>query len=166
MRIAGQFSSKQSLALRVAAERRKSRVGYADIFLRNVMASVVVPQISAVMGPCARGAVYSLAMTDFIVMVQNSAYMFISGPDDGWVFQEQRASGGAQYARPKHGLAQLAEPDLGLDDGLEFAALVLFVGGLDAQPGQWVGLDFQVVVVPSAIHRRRHRGPRKKPHEA
>ena len=58
-----------------------SLAGYADIFLRNVLASGVVPQISAIMGPCAGGAVYSPAMTDFIVMVQNSSYMFITGPD-------------------------------------------------------------------------------------
>src|SRR5215469_2796643 len=58
-----------------------SLAGYADIFLRNVMASGVVPQISAIMGPCAGGAVYSPAMTDFIVMVQGSSYMFITGPD-------------------------------------------------------------------------------------
>jgi propionyl-CoA carboxylase beta chain len=58
-----------------------SLAGYADIFLRNVMASGVIPQISAIMGPCAGGAVYSPAMTDFIVMVQNSSYMFITGPD-------------------------------------------------------------------------------------
>src|SRR6267154_3440040 len=55
--------------------------GYADIFYRNVMASGVVPQISAVMGPCAGGAVYSPAMTDFIFMVENTSYMFITGPD-------------------------------------------------------------------------------------
>lgn len=54
---------------------------YADIFLRNVLASGVIPQISAIMGPCAGGAVYSPAMTDFIFMVRNSSYMFITGPD-------------------------------------------------------------------------------------
>ncbi len=58
-----------------------SLAGYADIFLRNVLASGVVPQISAIMGPCAGGAVYSPAMTDFILMVQNTSYMFITGPD-------------------------------------------------------------------------------------
>src|SRR5712664_1598642 len=58
-----------------------SLAGYADIFLRNVMASGVVPQISAIMGPCAGGAVYSPAMTDFIVMVRDTSYMFITGPD-------------------------------------------------------------------------------------
>src|SRR6201994_947761 len=59
----------------------RSLAGYADIFLRNVLASGVVPQISAIMGPCAGGAVYSPAMTDFILMVQNTSYMFITGPD-------------------------------------------------------------------------------------
>jgi propionyl-CoA carboxylase beta chain len=58
-----------------------SLAGYADIFLRNVLASGVVPQISAVMGPCAGGAVYSPAMTDFIFMVEKIGYMFITGPD-------------------------------------------------------------------------------------
>ena len=55
--------------------------GYADIFLRNVLASGVVPQISAIMGPCAGGAVYSPALTDFVFMVDRTSYMFITGPD-------------------------------------------------------------------------------------
>ena len=55
--------------------------GYADVFLRNVMASGTVPQISVIMGPCAGGAVYSPAMTDFIYMVKDSSYMFVTGPD-------------------------------------------------------------------------------------
>src|SRR5207248_9134811 len=55
--------------------------GYADIFLRNTLASGVVPQISAIMGPCAGGAVYSPAITDFTVMVKNTSYMFVTGPD-------------------------------------------------------------------------------------
>ena len=55
--------------------------GYADIFLRNTMASGVVPQISAIMGPCAGGAVYSPAITDFILMVKKTSYMFVTGPD-------------------------------------------------------------------------------------
>ncbi|MGC8754546.1 MAG: acyl-CoA carboxylase subunit beta [Thermosulfidibacteraceae bacterium] len=58
-----------------------SLAGYADIFLRNVLASGVIPQISAIMGPCAGGAVYSPAMTDFIFMVDKTSYMFITGPD-------------------------------------------------------------------------------------
>ena len=55
--------------------------GYADIFLRNVLASGVIPQVSAIMGPCAGGGVYSPAMTDFIFMVEKTSYMFITGPD-------------------------------------------------------------------------------------
>lgn len=55
--------------------------GYADIFLRNTLASGVIPQISVIMGPCAGGAVYSPALTDFILMVRNSSYMFITGPE-------------------------------------------------------------------------------------
>src|ERR1043166_7391527 len=55
--------------------------GYADIFLRNPLASGVVPQISAIMGPCAGGAVYSPAITDFTIMVKSTSYMFVTGPD-------------------------------------------------------------------------------------
>ena len=55
--------------------------GYADIFLRNTLASGVIPQISVIMGPCAGGAVYSPALTDFIIMVRNSSYMFVTGPE-------------------------------------------------------------------------------------
>ncbi len=58
-----------------------SLAGYADIFLRNTLASGVVPQLSAVMGPCAGGAVYSPAITDFVFMVKNTSYMFVTGPD-------------------------------------------------------------------------------------
>lgn len=58
-----------------------SLAGYSEIFLRNTLASGVVPQISAIMGPCAGGAVYSPALTDFIFMVKNSSYMFVTGPD-------------------------------------------------------------------------------------
>src|SRR5256885_12175800 len=58
-----------------------SLAGYADIFLRNTVASGVIPQLSAIMGPCAGGAVYSPAITDFIVMVEKTSYMFITGPD-------------------------------------------------------------------------------------
>ncbi len=58
-----------------------SLAGYGDIFLRNVLASGVIPQISAIMGPCAGGAVYSPAITDFVFMVENSSYMFLTGPE-------------------------------------------------------------------------------------
>jgi propionyl-CoA carboxylase beta chain len=55
--------------------------GYADIFLRNTLCSGVIPQISCILGPCAGGAVYSPALTDFIIMTKNSSYMFVTGPD-------------------------------------------------------------------------------------
>src|SRR6187431_41330 len=58
-----------------------SLAGYADIFLRNTLASGVIPQISAIMGPCAGGAVYSPAITDFIAMVEGTSYMFVTGPN-------------------------------------------------------------------------------------
>ena len=58
-----------------------SLAGYADIFLRNTLASGVIPQISAIMGPCAGGAVYSPALTDFIFMVEHTSHMFITGPE-------------------------------------------------------------------------------------
>jgi len=58
-----------------------SLAGYAEVFKRNVEASGIVPQISVIMGPCAGGAVYSPAMTDFIFMVRDSSYMFVTGPD-------------------------------------------------------------------------------------
>ena len=59
----------------------KSLGGYADIFYRNVRSSGVIPQLSAIMGPCAGGAVYSPAMTDFTIMVENTSYMFVTGPN-------------------------------------------------------------------------------------
>jgi len=61
-------------------EGAESLAGYGDIFLRNTLASGVVPQISVIMGPCAGGAVYSPALTDFIFMVDHTSYMFITGP--------------------------------------------------------------------------------------
>ncbi len=93
-----------------------SLAGYADIFLRNVLASGVIPQISAVMGPCAGGAVYSPAITDFIIMTRGTSYMFITGPD---VIKEvtheivtKEQLGGAEIHSTKSGVAHLvAEND-------------------------------------------------------
>src|SRR4051812_17501669 len=91
-----------------------SLAGYAEIFWRNVQASGVIPQISLVMGPCAGGAVYSPAMTDFILMVENSSYMFITGPDvvktvtgEEVTFEEL---GGAHTHATKSGVAHLTAP--------------------------------------------------------
>jgi propionyl-CoA carboxylase beta chain len=86
--------------------------GYADVFQRNVLASGVVPQISLIMGPCAGGAVYSPAITDFIFMVKDSSYMFVTGPDvvktvtNEIVTQEEL--GGAMTHSTKSGVADLA----------------------------------------------------------
>jgi acetyl-CoA carboxylase carboxyltransferase component len=89
--------------------------GYADIFLRNTLASGVVPQISAVMGPCAGGAVYSPALTDFVFMVEGTSYMFVTGPDVvKAVTHEQvthEALGGAEVHAAKSGVAQFKYPD-------------------------------------------------------
>src|SRR3954464_10454369 len=89
--------------------------GYADIFLRNTLASGVVPQISCIMGPCAGGAVYSPAITDFVLMVEGTSYMFITGPDVvKAVTHEQvtkEALGGATTHSEKSGVCQLTAPD-------------------------------------------------------
>ncbi|TAK65828.1 MAG: acyl-CoA carboxylase subunit beta, partial [Bacteroidetes bacterium] len=86
--------------------------GYADIFLRNTLASGVVPQISAVMGPCAGGAVYSPAITDFIFMVKNTSYMFVTGPNVVKTVTHEDVSfedlGGAITHATKSGVAHFA----------------------------------------------------------
>ena len=89
--------------------------GYADIFLRNTLASGVVPQISAIMGPCAGGAVYSPAITDFNVMVERTSYMFITGPDVIKTVTHEEVSkdqlGGAMTHNATSGVAHFAVPD-------------------------------------------------------
>lgn len=89
--------------------------GYAEVFWRNSMASGVVPQISAVMGPCAGGAVYSPALTDFIFMVENTSYMFVTGPNVvKTVTHEEVTSeelGGATTHNTKSGVAHFATPN-------------------------------------------------------
>ncbi len=93
----------------------RSLGGYADIFYRNVQASGSIPQISAIMGPCAGGAVYSPAMTDFTLMVEGSSYMFVTGPNvvktvtNETVTSEQL--GGAQTHAAKSGVAHLTAPN-------------------------------------------------------
>ena len=68
-------------AVRVSKKALYRLGGYADVFQNNVLASGVIPQISVIMGPCAGGAVYSPALTDFIFMVKDTSYMFVTGPD-------------------------------------------------------------------------------------
>lgn len=86
--------------------------GYADVFQRNVMASGVIPQISMIMGPCAGGAVYSPAMTDFIFMVKDSSYMFVTGPEVVKTVTHEEVTaeelGGAVTHNTKSGVADLA----------------------------------------------------------
>jgi len=87
----------------------KSLGGYADIFYRNVQASGVIPQLSAIMGPCAGGAVYSPAMTDFILMVEQTSYMFVTGPNVVKTVTNEEVSseelGGAHTHASKSGVA-------------------------------------------------------------
>src|SRR5215211_7581369 len=89
--------------------------GYADIFLRNTLASGVVPQISCIMGPCAGGAVYSPAITDFNVMVKNTSYMFITGPEVIKTVTHEEVTkdelGGAMTHNAKSGVAHFAADD-------------------------------------------------------
>jgi propionyl-CoA carboxylase beta chain len=89
--------------------------GYAEIFLRNVLASGVVPQISVVLGPCAGGAVYSPAMTDFTVMVEGTSYMFVTGPNVVRTVTHEEVDaeflGGATTHTTKSGVAHIAAPD-------------------------------------------------------
>ena len=97
--------------------------GYADIFLRNTLASGVVPQISAIMGPCAGGAVYSPAITDFIVMVKQTSYMFVTGPDVIKTVTHEDVTkeelGGAMTHNEKSGVAHFA-----VEDDAECIALI------------------------------------------
>ena len=92
-----------------------SLAGYADIFLRNTLASGVVPQISAIMGPCAGGAVYSPAITDFNIMVDGTSYMFITGPDVIKTVTHEEVSkeelGGAHTHATRSGVAHFVSAD-------------------------------------------------------
>lgn len=90
----------------------QSLAGYADIFLRNTLSSGVIPQISAIMGPCAGGAVYSPALTDFIFMVKDTSYMFITGPEVIKTVTNENVTkeelGGASAHNEKSGVAHFA----------------------------------------------------------
>jgi propionyl-CoA carboxylase beta chain len=103
--------------------------GYADIFLRNTLASGVIPQISAIMGPCAGGAVYSPAITDFTVMVRNTSYMFVTGPDVIRTVTHEDVTkdqlGGAMTHNATSGVAHFAA-----DDDRECIALIRELLGL------------------------------------
>src|SRR5213595_2328509 len=97
--------------------------GYAEIFLRNTLASGVIPQISAIMGPCAGGAVYSPAITDFTIMVKDTSYMFVTGPDVLKTVTHEEVTkeelGGAMTHNATSGVAHFA-----VDDDRDCLALV------------------------------------------
>ncbi|MFQ5775420.1 MAG: acyl-CoA carboxylase subunit beta [Kiloniellaceae bacterium] len=114
-----------------------SLAGYADVFQRNVLASGVVPQISLIMGPCAGGAVYSPAMTDFIFMVKDSSYMFVTGPDVVKTVTHEAVThedlGGAVTHTTKSGVADLAfENDV--EALLELRRFIDFLPGSNREP--------------------------------
>ncbi len=114
-----------------------SLAGYAEVFQRNVLASGVVPQISLIMGPCAGGAVYSPAMTDFIFMVEDSSYMFVTGPDVVKTVTHEEVSreelGGAGTHTTKSGVADRAfENDV--EALLETRRFIDFLPGSNREP--------------------------------
>ncbi len=110
--------------------------GYADIFLRNTLASGVVPQLSAILGPCAGGAVYSPAITDFIAMVQKTSFMFVTGPDVIKAVTHEEVSketlGGATTHTELSGVAHFSVPD-------ELACLALLRELLSYMPDNNMG---------------------------
>src|SRR5437870_6328321 len=117
-----------------------SLAGYADIFLRNVQASGVIPQISLVMGPCAGGAVYSPAMTDFVMMVEETAHMFITGPEVVKTVTGEEVSfeelGGARTHASRSGVAHFtAADDRALIEDCRY--LLSFLPQSNEQPPAW-----------------------------
>jgi propionyl-CoA carboxylase beta chain len=114
--------------------------GYAEIFKRNVLASGVVPQISVILGPCAGGAVYSPALTDFVLMVEESSYMFITGPDViKTVTHEEvtkEALGGAMTHNQKSGVGHFACADEAAAMALT-RELVGFLPSNNMEPAPW-----------------------------
>ena len=93
----------------------RSLAGYAEIFERNILASGVIPQISAIFGPCAGGAVYSPALTDYIIMSEESSYMFVTGPKVTKTVTGEEISiedlGGARVHSTKSGVAHFVSED-------------------------------------------------------
>lgn len=110
----------------------RSLAGYAEIFLRNSLASGVIPQISAIMGPCAGGAVYSPALTDFIFMVKESSYMFITGPDVVKSVTREEVTknqlGGSEVHTTRSGVAHFSA-DNDIDCIMKIRELISFLPG-------------------------------------
>ena len=117
-----------------------SLAGYADIFLRNVQASGVIPQISLVMGPCAGGAVYSPAITDFVMMVEETSHMFITGPEVVKTVTGEEVSfeelGGAATHASRSGVAHFTAPDERALFG-DCRYLLSFLPPSNAEPAPW-----------------------------
>ena len=118
--------------------------GYAEIFWRNVQASGVIPQISLILGPCAGGAVYSPAMTDFIAMVEGSSYMFVTGPDVIKTVTHEEVTkedlGGAETHAATSGVCQLVYPDeRAMMDGVRRLLDFLPSNNLDRAPKKSTG---------------------------
>ncbi len=118
--------------------------GYAEIFWRNVQASGVIPQISLILGPCAGGAVYSPAMTDFIAMVEGSSYMFVTGPDVIKTVTHEEVTkedlGGAETHAATSGVCQIVYPDeRAMFEGVRRLLDFLPSNNLDAAPRKAAG---------------------------
>src|SRR6201996_4711744 len=123
----------------------ESLAGYADIFLQNVMASGVIPQISVIMGPCAGGDVYSPAMTDFIFMVRDTSYMFVTGPDVVKTVTNEVVTaeelGGASVHATRSSIADGAY-DNDVECLLQMRRLIDFLpASCAAEPPEWPSFD-------------------------
>ena len=117
-----------------------SLAGYADIFVRNVHASGVIPQISLIVGPCAGGAVYSPAITDFVMMVEGTSHMFITGPEVVKTVTGEEVSfeelGGATTHATRSGVAHFIAPDERALIG-DCRYLLSFLPQSSAEPPPW-----------------------------
>jgi propionyl-CoA carboxylase beta chain len=130
--------------------------GYADIFLRNTLASGVVPQISAILGPCAGGAVYSPAITDFTIMVKGTSYMFVTGPDVIKTVTHEDVTkedlGGAMTHNERSGVAHFAVDDDAECIGL-IRELVSFLPGNNLDDAPRVATDDPIDREPDVLDR-------------
>lgn len=121
-----------------------SLAGYTDIFLRNVMSSGVIPQLSLIMGPCAGGAVYSPALTDFVAMVEHTSYMFLTGPKVVEKVTREKVSienlGGAKVHNQKSGVAHLSAPSE-MESIEQIRKLVEYLPQNNMEEAPWIETD-------------------------
>ncbi len=142
----------------------ESLAGYADIFLKNTLASGVIPQVSAIMGPCAGGAVYSPAITDFVFMVEDTSYMFITGPDVIRAVTHEEVTkaelGGAHAHSAKSGVSHFTAPD-DANCLLKIRELLSYLPSNNAEDPPFLASDDPVArdieeldqIVPEASHK-------------